>query len=169
MPQLTETGDALEIQSLMHPGLRAVLLLVALFPLAAPYELLVRPRWESIWNIYFLFMAVISLGALLVTTIFAMTALAGLSSVMRFDRSSGLFSYTAHAPIVPRRKKEYPLGSIQAVEVDAHEWSEGPPSYSLRVRMVDGVVFSSGSESKKEEVEEMKGRVDRFLEITRRF
>ncbi len=108
-------------------------------------------------------MAVISLGAVLVSAVFALAALAGLSSTMRFDRASATFTYTAHAPIVPLRKKEYPLSLIQALEIETHEWSEGPASYSLRVRMADGATFSSASESKREEVEGMKERVERFL------
>jgi hypothetical protein len=147
----------------MLVGKRILFLVLALFPLLAPYELLLRPRWNDIVNVFFLFAALVSLGALSVSALLVWGAVAGIKSRMRFDRGRGLFSYTAWAPVMGTRTSRCPLDAIAALETETHEWSDGSPTYSLKVVMADQQTFRSGSSWSREEVDAIRQRVTSFL------
>ena len=78
MLKVIETKEEIEIQSLMLIRQGALFLLLALVPLLAPYELIVRPHWQHYVNVIFLFAAAISAGAIAVSALLAWAALAGL-------------------------------------------------------------------------------------------
>jgi hypothetical protein len=165
MIRVIESKDVLEIKSLMPAGLRILFLLLALFPLLAPYELIIRPGWNSYLNVFFLFAAVISIGALAVSAFLVWAAAAGLSTVLRFDREDGSLKYWAGAPIVRWRTEKYPIEAVEKLQVDKHDWSDGAPSYSLVTIMNDGRSFKTGSSWSKEEIEEINRRASSFLEL----
>lgn len=160
---VVESGDTFEIESPMPVGMRILLLLIALFPLLAPYELLLKPRWTDIVNVFFLFVALVSLGAMCVSALFAWAAVAGIRSRMTFDRARGLFTYTAWAPVMGTRSSRRRLDAIAALEIETHDWSDGAPSYFLGVVMADRQTFRSGSSWSREEVEAIRQRVAAFL------
>jgi hypothetical protein len=160
---IVETADTLEIASPMLVGKRILFFLLAIFPLIAPYELLLKPRWTGYANVFFLFAAAISIGALALTALLVFAAVAGLQSRMRFDRARGLFTYAASAPVVPLRTAEAPLASIASLEIRTYDWSDGAPSYALSVALRDGRIFQTSSTWSKEEVEALKRRASAFL------
>jgi hypothetical protein len=161
---VVESGDALEIESPMPVGKRVLFFLLGLFPLIAPYELLVKPRWTGYANFFFLFPALISLGAMCVSAFFVWAAVAGIKSRMKFDRARGLFTYTASAPAMGTRTSSCPIAAIAAVEIQTHEWSDGAPSYSLNVVTRDQQTFRTSSSWSREEVEALRQRVGAFLQ-----
>lgn len=163
MIRVIESKEALEIQSDMPVGLRIVFAVLALFPLLAPYELIIRPNWQSYFNVFFLFVAVISLGALAVSAFLVLAAVAGLNSRLKFDRSDGTLTYSAGAPVVSWHTVQYALESLDHVQVKKHDWSEGSPSYSLVAIMADGKSFESESSWSREEIEAIVKRVSIFL------
>jgi hypothetical protein len=160
---VVETAEALKIESPMLVGMRVLLFLIALFPLIAPYELLLKPRWTGYVNVFFLFAALVSLGAMCVSALFVWAAVAGIQSRMMFDRARRLFTYTAWAPVMGTRTSRCGLDAITALEVETHDWSDGAPSYSLRVVMADQQAFRTGSSWSREEVETLRRRVEAFL------
>ncbi|MEW5977828.1 MAG: hypothetical protein AB1898_18695 [Acidobacteriota bacterium] len=160
---VVEGDGTLEIRDRMPPLKRGILLGLSLVPWMAPYELLVVPKWQHYWNPFFLFAAVISAGAVCVSALLVWGALAGLSSAMRFSRLQNTFSYTAHAPIVPLRHHRCPLSSIRMVEIEVHNWSEGSPTYSLKVLMQGGREFTTGASWSQEEAQKARERVLLFL------
>ena len=161
--KLIETANRIEIISPMPVGRRVFFALLSLFPLLAPYELIFRTRWKDYFNLFFLFAALICAGALSLTAFLIFAALAGLESKMVFDKTWGTFTYTARAPVIPKRSREYPIGSIKGLETVTHDWSEGSPSYSLKILTADGQGFSSSSSWSREEIENLKSRVSAFL------
>ncbi len=163
MPRIVETNESLEIQDRMLPLKRVILFLLSLIPLLAPYRLLIVPDWHDYLNPHFLFVAFVSFGALMVSGLFIWAAIAGLNSLMRFNKQHNTFTYIADAPVVPIRKYEYPIGSIRTVDIATHDWSDGPPSYSLKIEMEDGHQFTSGSSWSRTVIEEVKERVAFFL------
>lgn len=159
---VVEGAGVLEIESPMPAGKRILFLLLALFPLLAPYEILVKPRWTGFVNVFFLFAALVSLGALVVSAFLAWAAVAGIRSRMTFDRARGLFTYTASAPAMGTRTTRCPLDAIAAVTVQTHEWSDGAPSYSLNVLTKDEKTFRTSSVWSRAEVEALRNRVEAF-------
>ena len=57
-----------------------------------------------------------------------------------------------------------PLSSVRAIEVETHDWSDGAPSYSLKITMADGIAIGSAASGSREEVERVRARVEGFLE-----
>jgi hypothetical protein len=160
---VVERGETLEIESPMPVGKRVLFFLLGLFPLIAPYELLLKPRWTGFVNVFFLFAAVVSLGAVCLSALLVFAAFAGIRSRMRFDRARRLFTYTASAPAMGTRTSEVPFAAIDSLEIRTHEWTDGAPSYSLDVVTADRKTFRTSSSWSREEVEALRTRVAAFL------
>ena len=169
MIQVRDSEERLDIVTPMPPGKRLLFALLALFPLLAPYELMLRAQWTDYRHPLFLLAAIVSVGAIALGALFVFAAVAGLSSRMTFDARRSTFTYSEGAPLVPRRTLELPLSSLECVQVRTHEWSEGAPSYSLMVKMSDGATFESGSSSSRQEVEHDKTRIVLLLDRAQRF
>jgi hypothetical protein len=163
MINIIESKEVLEIQSPMPNGRRILFGIIALFPLIAPYELIIKINWQSYFNFFFLFALLISLGAMAVSVLLVWAAVAGLSSNMKFDRATQAFIYTYSAPVLPLRTVRYPLDAVDQLQVETHEWSDGAPSYTFTVTTNDGKSFNSDSSWAKPEIEAVQDRVQRFL------
>jgi hypothetical protein len=163
MFKVNEDHHLLEISDHMPRGRRLLFLLLALIPLLAPYELIIRPNWDSFFNVFFLFALMISAGAIAVSAFLAWAAIAGLNSRMRFDKPLKSFTYWVEAPIIPVRKHEFPIEAIHQLDIEVHEWSEGQPSFSFKLTMQNGEVFTTASSWSRNEIETIKNRVASFL------
>jgi hypothetical protein len=163
----SETKGHLELLSPMPWGRRVLFAMIGLFPLIAPWELLVRPQWNSYLNVFFFFAAVVAAGAVAVSLFFFFAAFAGLRSRLILDLRASTFTYTAAAPLVPRITRNYPLAAVEAVEMRTHVWSDGPDSYSLSIVTSDGKSHESSSSSSREEIEGYLLRATAFLDRAR--
>jgi hypothetical protein len=163
MPSIRESDGILEIREEMNLGKRVFFLLLALFPLLAPYQLILRTGWTSFFNFIFLLALVISLGAIFLSGFFVFTAVAGLSTLLRFDTHQRVFTYTQAAPIVPLTRKRLPFDQINRLEVEEHDWSDGSPTFSLRVHTKDESSFKSGSFWNKQEAHRLADKVEKLL------
>ena len=163
MAEVIEKHRYLVVRSPMRTGMRVFLGLFAFFPLIAPYELLIKPNWDTVVNPFFLFFAAISLGALSVSAFFAWAAIAGISSTMTFDKGTKTFTFTAEAPVRPRHQESYPLDTIRSVEVETHESSDSGPSYSVRVELDGGKSFNTASAWQRPEIDDARDRIANFL------
>ena len=147
----------------MRKGARFELAILGLFPLLAPYELLLRIDWQSYLHPFFLLAAFVSTGAASLSAFLFFAAVAGLSSRMVFDGVRSTFTFSAQAPLVRRSKSLYPMSALERVDVATREWSDGAPTYHLRVVTSEGKIFETGSSWSREEVEMIKKGVDAFL------
>jgi hypothetical protein len=166
MPELLEYGDHIEIRSPMRGGLRLVFALIALFPLLAPYELLVRVDWQYYLSPFFLLALFISAGAVALSGFLVFAAIAGLSSRMVFDARQKTFTYSSEAPVIRKAKSAYPMSALHRIDVESCEWSDSAPTHHLRVFTSDGKKFESSSSWSRNEIEDMRSRVDLFLRRT---
>jgi hypothetical protein len=163
MIKVVENAEFIEVQSQMPGGQRVLFLLLSLFPLIAPYELIIRPDWQHYFNAFFLFAAFVSAGAMAVSALFVWSAVAGLDSRLRFDRVRGSLAYSFGAPVVKWRTSKCPLDTFVELQVEKTDWSEGQPNYSLVALMADGQTFKVGSSSSREEIETIIQRITAFL------
>jgi hypothetical protein len=143
--------------------MRVLLAALGLFPLLAPYELLIRIDWEHFLNPFFFLAAFISAGATALSALLFFAGVAGLSSKIVFDRRTATFSYSSEAPVVRRTRQVQPLSDVRSIEVGVRDWSDSAPTYHLGVTVKDGTVFESGSSWSRDEIERIRGRVDQFL------
>jgi hypothetical protein len=162
-PMLVASDERLEIRSPMRPGMRVFLALLALFPVIAPYELLVRVDWQHYINPFFFFAAFISAGAIAVSVFFVFAAIAGLSSKIIFDKSGSTLTHFFEAPVVRRTQRIYPLAALTKVETVKRDWSDSSPTYHLEVILEDGTVIESGSSWSRNEIEAIRIHVERFM------
>jgi len=163
---VVETADALEVTSPMPAGRRVLFGLLALVPLLAPYELLLKPGWETIFHPLFGFAAIISLGAMLVSAFLVWAAIAGLVTRASFDLRRRTLTTAFWAPVVPLTMHTYSLNDLRAVRLETTESSEGPPSYSLQVETLDGRSLRLMGEEDRSEVESVQSRIACFLSRT---
>jgi len=168
MIQVSDSGARLDVVSQMPSGRRFLFASFALIPLVAPYELMLRVQWNDYRHPAFLLAAIISAGAVAVSGLFVVAAIAGLSSRMTLDAARSTFAYSTGAPILPHRTLVLPLSSLESVHVRTREWSDGAPSYTLMVKMSDGATFDSGSSWSRDDIEREKARVEVFLDRARR-
>jgi hypothetical protein len=162
MPQLIERDGRVEIVSPMGPGMRVFLAVAGLFPFLAPYELLFRVDWNGYLNPFFAVALLVSLGAVAVGLFFLYGALAGVSSVFVFDARQRTFTCAASSILRPRRTWSYPFDELRDVDVRAHDWSDGPPTYALEVRAGDRTL-ETGTSASREEVESWRAKVRPLL------
>lgn len=162
-PELVERMDCLEIQSRMRVGMRILLATLGLFPLLAPYELLIKIDWEHFMNPLFFLAAFICAGAMALSVLLFFASIAGLSSKIVFDRRRATFSYSSEAPVVRHTRQVQPLSDVRSTEIGVRDWSDSAPTYHLRITVKDGTVFESGSSWSRDEIERIQGRVDQFL------
>ncbi len=163
MAIIVEDHDSLEINSPMRTGQRVLFAGLSLFPLLAPYELILRIDWQSYFNLPFLFAAVISAGAIALSAFLIWAAIAGLSSSIRIDKTQGEISYSASAPIVPLRTSKYSIASIERVQIAVTEWSDSSPSYQMEFVLAGGKSIRSGSSWLRPEMDALVERVISFL------
>jgi hypothetical protein len=163
MINIIETNETIEIQDLMPTGRRVLFAVLALFPLIAPYELIIRINWQTYLHFFFLLALVISLGAMALSAFLVFAAVAGLSSKLKFDRVRRTISYASGAPIVPWRTEEYPLEALQELKNEKTDWSDSSPSFSLVAVLRDGKVLKSASSWEEREIEGIRERIAAFL------
>lgn len=161
--ELVDLGERLEVRSPMRIGMRVLFALIGLFPLIAPYELLVRIRWTTYLHPFFALAAVIALGATALSAFLFFAAVAGLSSGLVFDRAKATVRAWSSAPIVRRTEREVSWSEIVGLEVARTDWTDGSPTYRLRVVLADGTALESGSAWSRTEVEVLRDAVARFL------
>lgn len=166
MKMLVDQDGVIELREIMTPGRRLVFLLLSFFPLLAPYQLILRPHWDSYFNFFFILSLAISLGALSLTAFLIYAAIAGLSSSLRFDPAARVLTYTRQAPIVPLRREQISFHLIDKVEVEEHDWSDGGSTFSIKVSLEGGRSFKSGSVWHRAEAEEAYQRVKELLALT---
>lgn len=162
-PELIERMDCLEIRSRMRVGMRILLAALGLFPLLAPYELLIKIDWQHFMNPFFFLAAFISAGAMALSAFLFFAAVAGVSSKIVFDRRTATFTYSSEAPVGRRTRQAQPLSDVRSIEIGVRDWSDSAPTYHLGITVKDGTVFESGSSWSRDEIEWIRHRVDQFL------
>jgi hypothetical protein len=159
---VTESLDRLDVRSPMRMGVRIVLGLMGVIPLLAPYELLVRPDWPG-GGPFFAFAALVSAGAVAISVLFLMAASAGTSSRIVFDRRTATITSTVQAPVVRRTSRVFPLHDVVAVEIGVEEWSDGGPTYHVRIALRGGALLRTGGVPSRDEAEAVRTRLADFL------
>jgi hypothetical protein len=114
---------------------RPLLFLLGFVPLYAPYDLLIRPAWPNGFSIGLLFVIVISAGAVLISVLFWAAAILGLNQYARFDATAGVFTYGYETGVTKYGERTILFAEIEEVSLKIHSWTDGPPSYSVVVKI----------------------------------
>lgn len=158
MQTLQVSPQGLEFVEHHSPLARGFLFLVGLFPLIAPWELLIKPRWqpvgiELLWNFGFLFFLAISLGAMTVSFGFLGAAIFGRNQQLSIDAASGHIDYRSRTAFGRERQRSYRLADISGLTVHTHEWDSRSDSYALQLTLADGVQLRMGDSEDRQKME----------------
>ena len=155
--------SVLEFTSHLSPAARICLFVAGLVPLLAPYELLVKPRWNAFLSPFFFISLLISLGAVGITVIFLAAALVGLNEKIRFNAARREVTYGYGAPLIRWREKRTSFAEIREVKIETQTWSDGPDTYRVQLDMLHGRAIQFGRFATVEEAERTCANVRALL------
>jgi hypothetical protein len=164
-PEVYESEECFTIQTRMGLGTRIFIGLLGLVPLIAPYDFLVKARWNSYFNFPFLLVLIVSIGAVFMSAMFVYAAAFSMSIKVTLDQRTQVFRHSSEAPTIRNKTEEHPLSHIQRLEVRETNWSDGPPSYALQFVMEGDKVYEVGPFNSLAEVDQTRDRVNRFLHL----
>jgi hypothetical protein len=134
-----------------------------LLPLLAPYQLLIETGWQIYLNLFFLFALLVSMGAMAVSAFFIFFALAAYSRRMVIDHQNHRVVYGDSHVFRPYRERSYPFEELASVEIDIHDWSDGPPSFSLTLRPKGNHEFSIGYFDQRAQAEQYRDAIAAWI------
>jgi hypothetical protein len=152
MDTIRQSADTLEFTSRLSPLARLAFLMAGLFPLLAPYELLIRPGWSGI-SLVMLFFLAISIGAVSVSLFFLAAALWGRSQSFRFDASTRQVVYGYQDAIVRFRQERYPFDQIEAMRLKTSEWESRSDTYDIGIKIKDKREYTFGNFDSQQDAE----------------
>ena len=162
-PEVFESEECFVIQTRVGRGTRIFIGLLGLVPLIAPYDLLVKARWNSYFNFPFLLALIVSIGAVFISAMFVYAATFATSIKITLDRHTQIFRHSSEAPTIRNKTEEHPLSHIQRLEVRETIWSDGPPSYNLQFVIEGNKVYEVGPFNSLAEVDQILQRAKRFV------
>ena len=160
---IEDPNGTLEFRSTISPGTRTLLLIGAAIPLIAPYELLLKPRWDSLQSLFIVIAVLISLGAVAVSALLAAAALFGSSERITFDWRRNTIAYACKSALLPLRLCEFPMSSVTSVATSMETWTDGPPCYKLIVSIDGHRNVVAGPFEDRTVVERYRERIERLM------
>lgn len=153
MYTIKQSGNTIEFSNRVSVWLRGILFLVGFVPLLAPYELLIKTKWESYFNISFAFVLFISLGAIAISVFVFFVALMGMSQRLRFDGDRRVLTYGYSTAILPYRARDHAFQKIVDLGVEVQDWSDGPTTYDLRLQIEGEPKIEFGDFDKRDDAD----------------
>jgi len=164
-PEVFESEECFVIQTRVGMGTRIFIGLLGLVPLIAPYDFLVKARWNSYFNFPFLLVLIVSIGAVFMSVMFVYAAAFSMSIKVTLDRRTQVFRHSTETPTIRNKTEEHPLSHIQRLDVRETNWSDGPPSYSLQFVMEGDKVYEVGPFNSLAEVDQTRQQAQQFLHL----
>lgn len=153
-------SDKLTYVRSLPKGQRVLIALFGFVPLIAPYQLIIKVHWEEYFNLPFLFVLAICLGAIAVSLSLFFGAIMAIDSSTSFDLAKRTVTYRWSTAVFRQQQELWRFDDIKDIAVEEKEWSDGPPYYLLVILLNEGRRVSFAKYDKKEEanVESMKLR-----------
>ena len=125
----------------------------SVLPLWAPYKLFIKPVWDVIPNLMWLFAMFVSLGAFAVTVLLLLVAIFGITRKVVFDESTRIIYVTESHLVKKECRSKYAFAEVAQLGVISHDWSDGPSTYELQLTLSTGKVISFGDFSSQADAE----------------
>ncbi len=159
---IEEKKNYLKIFSPLSKGIRILIFIGSFIPFMAPYKLIVQPQW-NFQNFFFIAGMVFAVMAMGISAYGFYYAIFGPNSWMSFDKENDLFVYAEKSPLIRGRVHEYPIGDIKEIGIHRDEGDENGTTYSLKIIVADAQQWISNSSYNKEEIEQIRNQILRFL------
>lgn len=153
MDAISHHENSIEFTNHLPPITRVVFLLGGLFPLYAPYELLIRPSWRAGFWPFAIFPLLVSAGAIAVSGFFIFAVLFGMSQRIRFDMSAKTITHGSKTALTRYNEKQYPFWDVEEILVKVHSWSDGPATYNISAKIRGELEIEFGGLDSQEDAE----------------
>jgi hypothetical protein len=164
MLQLEERPEQLAIRHALGAVTRWVLAGFAMAPLWGAYELFTAVDWATLPGLAHCVIATIGAGAVALSALFHLGAIAGNDTQLVLDRSAGLATWIASSPVKKPARTTQPLARIRGIATGVTEW-DGSPTYHLAITLDDGAVVAFGSSPSQANVDDARDRMARFVGV----
>ncbi len=162
MSKIQETNEEIIFTENVPNGLRIFLFLIGVIPaFIVPYKFL-QPHWGE-FSLYFVFLVIISIGAILLGGMFMAAGLFGLNQILRFTIKSKTILYSYESTLMPLRRKTYKFSDIANIEIITHDWTEGQSTHGLKFTFKDGQKTEPCSFEKRNEAEQYFGKIENLI------
>jgi len=148
-----ESAKTIDFDQRVHPAIRIGIALIGLFPLLVPYELLIKPRWETTLSAAFLLSLFASLIMLAASAFVLFVAFFAQNQYVCFDGRRATLTYGWSDAIRPYRETVYRFSEFSPPELLTTTWSDRPNSYDILVRTNTGGKIKFGSFEKEQEAQ----------------
>jgi hypothetical protein len=153
MDQISQTPGRIEFIDRLTVVHRISLAVMGLIPLYAAYDLLLRHSLPEGITPAHVVPLVISLGALLVSLLFIGAAFFGMDQRVVIEAATGAVIHTRRAAVLGSRTTRHPFAAIGGTDVAVHEWSEGPPTFNIKIDLLGGGSIEFGRFIVREDAE----------------
>ena len=162
-----DAGNTIEFPKSPRSAMsRPLLFLLGFVPLYAPYDLLLRPAGPNGFSIGLLLVVIISAGAVFLSVLLWAAAIWGLNQYARFDANAGVFIYGYETGVTKYGERIIPFAKIEDVSLKIDSWTDGPPSYSVVVKIARERMKTLSAPS-KEEAERCVSAINEMLRKAR--
>lgn len=153
MYTIRQSGNTLEFSNKVPIAVRVAIFLFGFVPLLAPYELLIKIKWENYFNLVFAFMLFIAVGAIAVSLFMFYFALMSMNQALRFDGDRRILTYGFSTALLPFMAKDHAFQKIKDLAIEVQDWSDGPTTYDLRLQLEGERKITFGEFAKREDAE----------------
>ena len=162
MPKVQEKDGEITFVEKIPNGLRIFLVIAGLFIMFfVSYEMLIRPNWDG-FSIFLMISICMSVGAVLLGGLLITAGLSSLSKTLGFTKESETIHSSYESSLMSFRKKTYKFSDVANISMNT-DWSELPPSYSLKLIFKDGQEVEIGFFDKRDEAEQSLSRIEEII------
>ena len=165
MDNIKQSSNKIEFTSNLSLAARALIMMIGLSPLLAPYELLIKPSWSGKSNWLMPLFLLISIGAIGLSIFFICSALFGINQSIQINSANRIITYRYKPGILSFRKRQYLFSEIEMVQLKVHKWTDGPPTYNIGLKAIGQREIEFGGFASQEEAEKylsiLKGMITR--------
>jgi len=153
MDNIKQSNNKIEFTSHLSLAARALIMIIGLFPLLAPYELLIKPSWNGKINWLMLFSLLISIGAIVLSIFGICTALFGINQSIQINSTNRIITHGYKAGVLRFRQNQYLFSEIEIVQLKVHEWTDGSPTFNIGLKPIAHREIEFGGFATQEEAE----------------
>ena len=164
MLQLEERPDLLAIRHALGAGTRWTLAVLAMAPLWGAYEMFRAVDWTTQPGLAHFVFTTIGAGAVALSALFHLGAIASPDTQLVLDRSAGLATWIASSPVKKPARTTQPLGRIRGIATGVEDWTDGH-TYHLAITLDDGSVVTLGASPSRANVDDVRDRMARFVGV----
>jgi hypothetical protein len=154
MDNIEQSNDKIGFTSSLSLAARALIMIMGLFPLLAPYELLIKPSWNGKINWLILLVLLISTGAIVLSILIILTALFGINQFIQINSTNRIITHGYKPGVLRLRQNQYLFSEIEIVQLKVHEWTAGPPTYNIRLKAIGHREIEFGGFATQEQAEQ---------------